>query len=255
MNEAIDAGHVWVAYQPKVDIKTGMVCGAEALARWSDPERGEIPPDEFVLAAEAQNRIVKLTNFVLSEAAAVAARIVPINPHFSVAVNLSPRALDTNSVVTTVRTVLRQHKLAARHLTVELTETAGIEESPTASASLDALRKLGVRISIDDYGTGYSTLDYMTKIPAHEIKIDKTFIQKLVHSQPNRKVVASTIDLAHNMSRTVVVEGVEDEATLDVLAKMGCDLAQGYLMGKPMREDALMARIEASRPDLRRRAG
>jgi diguanylate cyclase len=251
LNQAIDDGHVWVAYQPKIDLRTGEICGAEALARWTDPVRGEIAPDEFVIAAEKQNNIEKLTKFVLFEAVSVAARMINRQPEFSIAVNLSPRVMERREIVSAVRQVLKRGNLAAHHLTLEITETAGIEKSVQASANLRALRKMGVRIAIDDYGTGHSTLDYMTRIEADEIKIDKSFVSAMISSQPNRTVVASTITLAHDLGRTIVAEGVEDAETLDLLGALGCDQAQGYYVGKPMLEENLIKRLISGTPRAR----
>jgi diguanylate cyclase len=243
LNDAIDHGHVWVAYQPKLDLKTGQLVGAEALARWTDPQHGEVPPDEFILAAETQNRIEKLTEFVVNESLAAASRIQRRGVDFTVAVNLSPRVMEALGVVSIVCNALEKHKVTPESLTLELTETAGIEKSSRASATLMALRALGVRIAIDDYGTGYSTLDYMSKIPAQEIKIDKQFVTTMANSQPNRTIVMSTIQLAHDLGRTIVAEGVEDAETLDMLTRLGCDQAQGFFVGRPMMEAELMATL------------
>jgi diguanylate cyclase len=252
LNRAIDDGHVWVAYQPKIDVHSGRICGAEALARWTDPTRGEIAPDEFVIAAEKQNNIEKLTKFVLSEAVLVAASIVQWQPDFSIAVNLSPRVMERPEIVSTVRQTLKRGQLATNCLTLEITETASIEKSALASANLKALRKMGVRIAIDDYGTGHSTLDYMTRLEADEIKIDKSFVSAMIGSQPNRMVVASTIALAHDLGRTIVAEGVEDAETLDLLRTLGCDQAQGYHVGKPMLDERLIDLITTTSHSVRR---
>jgi diguanylate cyclase len=147
--------------------------------------------------------------------------------------------------VSLVCDTLQRHRLKPDRLILELTETTSIEKSPHAAATLAALRSLGVRISIDDYGTGFSSLEYLTRIPADEIKIDKQFLKNIVASIPDQKVVASTISLAHALGRTVVAEGVEDDAMFALLESMHCDNVQGYLIGMPMLGSDVIALISA----------
>jgi diguanylate cyclase len=234
LHDAIDAGQVWVAYQPKMDVSSGKIYGVEALARWTDPKHGEISPEDFVGAAEAQNRMEKLTSHVLDKALIFCKLASKVDPKFTVSVNISARALNDIGIVALVCDALQRHRLKPNRLTLELTETTSIEKSPQAAATLAALRSLGVLISIDDYGTGFSSLEYLTRVPADEIKIDKQFLKHIVASVPDQKVVASTISLAHALGRTVVAEGVEDHAMLSLLESMHCDKVQGYLIGMPM---------------------
>ena len=247
LDDAVDKGEVWVAYQPKFDLKQRRIVGAEALARWTHPEKGPIAASEFVAAAEAHDRIGKLTDFVLEKAIAAAVSINRKQPGFNVAVNLSARLLSDKGLVLRLRAMLARHGLPAEQLTLELTETAELANSGTALDMLASLRGLGVTIAIDDYGTGLSTLDYLKKIPASEIKIDQSFVKTMLDNRSDLVMVQSTIALAHSLGRKVVAEGVEHQGVLDALIDMGCDVAQGYVIGRPMSIESLAKRISADR--------
>ena len=247
LDEAVDKGEVWVAYQPKFDLKQRRVVGAEALARWTHPEKGPIAASEFIAAAEQHDRIGKLTDFVLENAIAGAVAINRKQPGFTVAVNLSARLLSDKGLILRLRAMLARHGLPAEQLTLELTETAELANSGTALDMLASLRGLGVTIAIDDYGTGLSTLDYLKKIPASEIKIDQSFVKSMLDNRSDLVMVQSTIALAHSLGRKVVAEGVENQSVLDALIDMGCDVAQGYVIGRPMSLDSLTKRVSADR--------
>jgi diguanylate cyclase len=247
LDEAIDRGEVWVAYQPKLDISTHRITGAEALARWSHPEKGPIAASEFVAAAEQHNRIGKLTDFVLENAVAAAAQINKRRGDFEIAVNLSARSLSDKGFTLRLSALLARHGLAPRHLTLELTETAALAGSGEGLDMIVRLRDLGINIAIDDYGTGLSTLDYLKKIPANEIKIDQSFVRGIADNRSDRLMVQSTISLAHSLGRRVVAEGVEQKDILDLLTEMECDVAQGFVIGRPMSLDALGKRIASER--------
>ena len=239
MELALENGEIWVAYQPKLDLKSKRLSGAEALVRWTHPERGSIPPDRFIPEAEAANRIAGLTAFVLDTAIRDTASLDQVDPSFGVAVNLSVRLLGTVGFVDSVAACLDRHGLDPSRLTLEVTESAEIDFSGTALATLCALRDLGVKLSIDDYGTKFSTLDYVRQLPASEIKIDQRFIRSMHMDESARIMAQSTIELAHSLGLTVVAEGVELPATMAALTDMGCDVLQGYLIGKPIRFDAM----------------
>ena len=247
LDSAIDRGEVWVAYQPKLDIATNRIVGAEALARWTHPEKGPIAASEFVAAAEQHDRIGKLTDFVLEKAIAVASAINKRDEEFEIAVNLSARLLSDKGFTLRVAALLARHGLAPEHLTLELTETAALADSGESLEMITRLRELGVRISIDDYGTGLSTLDYLKKIPASEIKIDQSFVKGMVDNRSDRLMVQSTIGLAHSLGRKVVAEGVEQREILDLLIEMDCDVAQGFAIGRPMSVESLTKRIASDR--------
>jgi len=247
LDDAIDRGEVWVAYQPKLDLATKRIVGAEALARWTHPEKGPIAASEFVAAAEQHNRIGKLTDFVLEKAVSAAALINKRGTEFEIAVNLSARLLSDKGFTLRLSALLARHSLPARHLTLELTETAALAGSGDGLDMISRLRDLGVNIAIDDYGTGLSTLDYLKKIPANEIKIDQSFVKGMTDNRSDRLMVQSTIGLAHSLGRRVVAEGVEHRDILDLLIEMGCDIAQGFAVGRPMSIDSLTKRLSTDR--------
>jgi EAL domain-containing protein (putative c-di-GMP-specific phosphodiesterase class I) len=246
LDDAIDNGQVWVAYQPQLDLRNHRIRGAEALARWTHPEKGPISPVEFIAAAEQNDRIEKLTMFVLDKAVEAASRINKEHGPFDMAVNLSARMLGDKSLPSRVRKVLDRHGLDPARLTLELTETAALANGADTSP-LFGLKDLGVRISIDDYGTGLSTLDYLKKVPASEIKIDQSFVKAMREHRSDLVMVQSTIALAHSLGRTVVAEGVENREILDMLVAMKCEVAQGFVIGRPCSLNDLAKRLTGER--------
>ena len=247
LDEAIDRGEVWVAYQPKLDVGTRRIVGAEALARWTHPEKGPIAATEVVAAAEQHDRIGKLTDFVLEKAVAAGVQMNKRIPDFDIAVNLSARLLSDKGFTLRLSALLARHGLAPNHLTLELTETAALADTGEGLDMINRLRDLGVNIAIDDYGTGQSTLDYLKKIPANEIKIDQSFVKGIVDNRSDRLMVQSTISLAHSLGRKVVAEGVEHRDILDALVDLECDVAQGFAIGRPMSLESLSKRISHRR--------
>ncbi|MDQ3074607.1 MAG: EAL domain-containing protein [Pseudomonadota bacterium] len=247
LDQAIENGEVWVAFQPQLDLGSDRIRGAEALARWTHPEKGPISPSEFVSAAEQGGRIEKLTMFVLEQAIAAAARFNREGQPFDIAVNLSARMLSMKSLPIEVCALLARHGLDAQRLTLELTETAALAGDGSDLAPLIKLRDLGIRLSIDDYGTGLSTLEYLKKVPASEIKIDQSFIKAMRENRSDAVMVQSTIALAHSLGRTVVAEGVETQQSLDMLRTLGCDTAQGFLIGRPTSAKGLLRRLQDER--------
>lgn len=247
LDRAIDNGDLWVAFQPKLDLATDRIIGAEALARWDHPERGAVSPADFVLAAEQSGRIGKLTDYVLSHSIAAAALLNEGGDGINIAVNLSARLINGIRLTETVSALLAKYRIPGSCLTLEITETAALAGAGRDLEILKELRGMGVKLSIDDYGTGLSTLDYMKRIPASEIKIDKSFIQAIDRSRSDRLMVHSTIQLAHSLGQKVVAEGVERTETLEILKQLGCDIAQGYLIGRPEPLDALERRVTDQR--------
>ncbi|URW74830.1 EAL domain-containing protein [Sphingomonas donggukensis] len=246
LDAAIDSGEVWVAYQPQLDVASGRISGAEALVRWSHPEKGEVSPMEFVLAAEQGNRIDKLTEFVLSDAIKTAASFAARGETFDIAVNISARLLEKPGLIGTVRRLLDESRLPPERLTLEVTESAAMTSGRASIRTLEEIGSVGINVSIDDYGTGFSTLEYFKKIPATEVKIDKSFVNLLDRNASDRLMVRSTIELAHSLGRIVVAEGVETDEILAELVKLGCDRIQGYLIGRPMKV-AQLVRLIADR--------
>lgn len=234
MDEGMRNGDIWVAYQPKVDVLTGEVKGAEALIRWTHPERGHIRPDQFILFAEQQNRIEDLTYWVLSQALAAAREFEKSIPGFEISVNLSAQMLDRPDLVDRIAGLVLAAGISPAQVTLEITETAKSRDVPAARDNLVALRQAGMKISIDDFGMGQSPLLYLSQMPNDEIKIDMTFVSNMVSNPTNRHIVESTIELAHRLDRIAVAEGIEDAPTLALLRSMGCDVAQGYHLGRPV---------------------
>jgi EAL domain-containing protein (putative c-di-GMP-specific phosphodiesterase class I)/CHASE2 domain-containing sensor protein len=234
LDAALLAGHVWNAYQPKMDIATGRIVGVETLVRWDHPERGPIAPDRFIPQVEAQGRASDLTLAVLGRALEDAARWRAQDIHLDIAVNISATLLLDASFA-----ILLEREIAAAHLpsgciTLEVTESAAMKDSEQAIAALNSWRALGLKISIDDYGTGQSSLAYLQNLPATELKIDKSFVVDLAANDRNAIMVRSTIAMAHELGMNVVAEGIEDADCLARLRAMGCDTAQGWHIGKPM---------------------
>jgi EAL domain-containing protein (putative c-di-GMP-specific phosphodiesterase class I) len=234
LDRALAAGDVWVAYQPKLDIASGRVTAAEALVRWRHPERGPIPPDAFIPALEASGRILDLTLFVLRRAARDAAGWRAAGTPINVAVNVSALLTADAAFLAAVDALLEQGVIVPGMLTLEVTESATLADPERAIAALERIASRGIKLSIDDYGTGQSTLTYLKRLPAREIKIDKSFVLGLEGNRGDQAMVRSTIELAHELGYAVVAEGVETAAVLDMLAAMGCDTGQGWHIGKPV---------------------
>jgi EAL domain-containing protein (putative c-di-GMP-specific phosphodiesterase class I)/CHASE2 domain-containing sensor protein len=247
LDSAIDTGQVWVAFQPQLELATGQIIGCEALARWTHPEKGPIAAMEFVTAAEQHDRIGKLTDFVFDTALAAGAELNRKSPGFFMSVNLSAKLLNDRGLRLRIAAALARHSFPANQLIVELTETAELGSSGAAIDVLASIRDLGVTISIDDYGTGLSTLEYLKKVPATEIKIDQSFVMALTESRSDRLMVESTIALAHSLGRRVVAEGVQQRDVLEMLTAMNCDIAQGFVIGRPMSLESLLKRISGNR--------
>lgn len=243
LDGAMESGDLWVAYQPKINLASRSVVGAEALVRWTHPERGPIPPLEFIPLAEQNGRIAGLTHFVLERAIRAAAFINRSGFEFGISVNLSAKLLSDHGIDERVVEILERHRLPPERLTLEVTETAALASGGNDLEALHRLRAMGVLVSIDDYGTGLSTLEYMRRIPATEIKIDRSFVQSIYKNHSDKLMVNSTIQLAHSLGQKVVGEGVEDAQTLEALAYMGCDEAQGYFLGRPVPYRSLVRQL------------
>ncbi len=241
LDGAIASDQIWVAYQPKADIKSGAITGVEALVRWNHPTRGAIAPDHFIPTIEQAGRMLDLTLFVLRSAVRDLERWRRAGHDISVAVNLSASLLEDDNLVALVADELAGASFDPGALTLEITESAAMAKPDHAVRVMAALRALGVQLSIDDYGTGQSTLTYLKRLPATEIKIDRSFVQDLVDSRPDQILVRSTIALAHDLGFKTVAEGVENAACLALLGELGCDTAQGWHIGRPMPFGDLLA--------------
>ena len=244
LDTAIDYDQLSVAYQPQVHLRSGRIVGAEALVRWTHPTRGVIPPDDFILAAERHNRLKRLTEFVLERAMRDTLRILAQHPDFRVAVNISASLLNGPWVVDTVGNLLGATGMSARNLTIEITETAPLQDRNFAQSTMAELREMGVYISIDDYGSGNATIDYIKSLPFDEIKLDKKFISQIISSKEDRLLIKSTVDMVHGLSKSIVAEGIENTESMDFLVKLGCDIGQGYFVGRPMKFSDFQAYVD-----------
>jgi diguanylate cyclase (GGDEF)-like protein len=245
LRRAIDARQLHLHYQPKYELVGGRICGVEALVRWDHPERGPIPPSEFVPLAEHTGLIRPMTDWVLDEALAQVARWQARGHVVPVAVNLSPRSLLDAELPDQVAGLLDRHGLSPRMLCLEITESVIMEDPDRALAGLRTLHEMGIRLAIDDFGTGYSSLAYLKQLPVAELKIDRSFVMNMAASEDDAIIVRSTIDLGHNLGLEVVAEGVEDERTLAILTGLACDAAQGYHLSRPLPADAVTAMLGA----------
>jgi diguanylate cyclase (GGDEF)-like protein/PAS domain S-box-containing protein len=234
LREAIDTGGLALHYQPKAHVRTGCTEHVEALLRWEHPEKGFIPPDQFIPLAEHAGLMKSLSSWVLNEALRQCHLWHEEGCDISVAVNLSARNLHDTELVEAVEELLDRWSLEPAWLQLEITEGALMIDPIRAMATLTRLHEMGVWISIDDFGTGYSSLGYLKRLPAHQLKIDKSFVLEMATNEDDAFIVRSVIDLAHSLGLEVVAEGVENQQTWDLLAAMGCDLAQGYHLSRPL---------------------
>jgi EAL domain-containing protein (putative c-di-GMP-specific phosphodiesterase class I) len=234
LRQAIADGELTMHVQPQVDLMTGTVACVEALARWNRPEHGFVPPDEFIPLAERTGLIRPLTDFILEKAIAACAAWQNVAPGIAVAVNLSARSLRDDGLDEQVDRLLRRHNLPARLLTLEITESSVMADPASTLGLLHRLRMLGVRLSIDDFGTGYSSLSYLRRLPVQEVKVDRSFVQRMHVESEDAAIVRSIVELARTLGLKVVAEGVEETPTYELLEATGCDFAQGYLISRPM---------------------
>ena len=247
LRRALARGEMLVVYQPIVDLDTGTAVGAEALLRWRHPERGDVPPDVFIPVAEESGAIVDIGAWVLETALAEVAPHVPADraAPFTLAVNLSPRQLEDPTLVARVQGALRRHGWPAEQLCLELTETALTDDLDLALGVLVRLRATGARIAVDDFGTGYSSLTHLQALPIDSIKIDRSFVQGLGdHRGSERSTIARCVlGIAGAMDLEAVAEGVETQAQLEALRRLGCRRGQGYLFSVPVPADVLEAAV------------
>ncbi len=239
MDNAMREGHITVYYQPKLDLRSNTITCAEALVRWEHPTRGMLPPDSFIPLAEESGRIEDLTLHVIRTTIEDLRAWCAQDLVLGAAVNISARLLSTPSFVERTEALLSNLGVPASRLTFEVTESAELEDPEASIAALNRFRDRGIKISMDDYGTGQSTLSYLKTLPISELKIDRCFVQHAHKDRGDAMLVRSTIQLAHELGLKVVCEGIEDAECLEFLRGIECDYAQGYFVGKPMTVEAL----------------
>jgi diguanylate cyclase (GGDEF)-like protein len=240
LRRAVDNDELRLFLQPKVALATGALVGAEALVRWQHPQRGLVPPMQFIPFAEQTGFVRQLTLWVFEETA----RSLPVLAELGierVSINLSTRDLMDGELPDKLEAILQRHGVRAEAFCLEITESAIMDDPARAEATLNRLAARGYKLSIDDFGTGYSSLAYLKRLPVQELKIDKSFVMGMEREEGDAKIVRSTIDLAHNLGLSVVAEGVENAAIQQRLAEQGCDEAQGYHLSRPVPLAALQA--------------
>ena len=230
-------------YQPKLDLRSSRVTGLEALVRWRHPEHGLLQPQSFVPLIEQTALVGPLARYVIDEALRQLVSWARRGIGLDVSVNLSARNLLDPGLSEQIAEVLAAHRVPARRLTVEVTESAAMLDPERAVAVLEALRIAGVGVSVDDFGTGNASIEYLAALPATEIKIDRSFITPITEDVRADAIVRSTVDLAHNLGMSVVAEGIETEAAMQRVGALGCDAGQGYFISRPLPADELTVRL------------
>lgn len=233
LKQAIPAGELELHFQPKMNLKSKQITHVEALVRWQHPNLGMIPPDSFIHIAEQTGQIKALTRWVFTTALAQFNTWQTLGLNLNIAVNISAENLKETDFHQFICQALMGANVPPEKVTLEVTESSVVENPESAIKLLSQFKNHGFKISIDDYGTGYSSLAQLKQLPVHELKIDKSFVQRLEVDHDDQIIVRSTIELAHNMGLYVVAEGIEDEFSLNWLAEHGCELAQGYYISKP----------------------
>ena len=259
LDEALRSRNIAVLYQPKLNLVTRRIDAVEALVRWNHPERGLLPPDCFIPLFEERGRLDELTLAVLAQALADAQGWQLRGLRIGVAVNISAALLNSDTFEARALALVARSGLPQGQVTFEVTESAQFEDTDVAIATLNRFRAAGIRISMDDYGTGQSALNYLKLLPLSELKIDRMFVAQAHADKGDAMLVRSTVQLAHELGLKVVAEGIEERACLEFLAQIGCDYAQGYFVGRPLAADdlaglAAASMAEAPRPVLVRAA-
>ena len=243
LRRAIERQELVLHYQPKVDVATGRVVGAEALLRWISPELGLVPPDRFISVAEDCGLIIEMGDWVLQTACAQMARWrAEGHGELTVAINVSRHEVAAGHLLHSVSAALQRHGVAPGQLVIELTESMLMDPGGDTRAQLDALRALGVKLSIDDFGTGYSSMNYLKRFPLDELKIDKSFVDGIPGDRTNSAIVQAMVVLSRSLGMSVVAEGVETAEQLEALRELGCNTFQGYLCSRPLPAEQFIRR-------------
>ena len=238
LRDAIESEALEAYFQPKVSVDSGSIVGAEALVGWIHPVRGVVSPDDFIPVAEQTGLIRELTYLVLRQSIEQARRCADLGFPISISVNVSARTLHDLALGSRIGELLERYEVPPSNLIVEITESTVMANVKASILALEELRRIGVRLSLDDYGTGHSSLAQLQRLPLDELKIGKTFITNLGTVDRDAMIAASTVDLARRLGLTCVAEGVETAETLRCLHEIGCDLAQGYYFSRPLRRES-----------------
>ncbi len=248
LQDAVVNGELWVAYQPKMDCRTSTVTQCEALMRWRHPSLGFVPPDEFIGLAERSGSIRMLSQWLLEHVCAQLETWQKQGHYLSVAINLSASDVVDQRLALRLAELFECYQLAPESLSIEVTESAVMQDVDAAMGTLLELHRLGIRIAIDDYGTGYSSLAQIKRLPVDTLKIDKSFVQAIDTQKDDLTIVRSTIEMGHSLGLEVVAEGVESRTSADLLSTLGCDYLQGYWLAKPMGSAQLTEWLDSFTP-------
>ncbi|MDW3176512.1 MAG: bifunctional diguanylate cyclase/phosphodiesterase [Acidimicrobiia bacterium] len=243
LREALQNGEFAIFWQPKVELSSGLVVGAEALVRWNHPELGVVGPDAFIATAERAGLIDELSDWILCQAIDEARALAETSPNFSAAVNLSATQMERRDMVSTITDALDKHQLEARHLIIELTESVLADRA--VIDQLRSLRAAGIRVAIDDFGTGYSSLAYVQQLPVGIVKVDRAFLEGLTADGEGAPILSAAVAMAHALDMTATVEGVETAAQLAGLRALNVDWGQGYLFAEPAPQANLLELIKS----------
>lgn len=231
---AIESDSLMLFFQPQIDLDTSAVVGAEALIRWRHETHGFVPPDEFIPLAEQSGLIRPLTEWVFNKALETDGQLQKLGHDLRLSINISVKNIAEANFVKDKLEQFKDKGVAPKRIVFEMTESIMMDDIDTAMDVLNSLSAQGVMLSIDDFGTGHSSLSYLTRLPVQELKIDRSFVSDMLERPENQKIVEMTVNLAHTLGLSVVAEGIEDEATLDHLRLLSCDVAQGYHIARPM---------------------
>jgi len=243
LDGAAARGEMLAHFQPQIDVNTGRIVAVEALARWRHPELGFVSPEVFIPLAEDSDLIGEIGNFMMDEGARCAAEWNSGSHRVDVAVNVSPRQLVTLDFLDHLQSDLTRYDLPAENLIIEITESLPVTEVPAVNTRLLELRAIGLGISVDDFGTGHTSIDQLHTLPLTEVKIDQSLVRGIDNS---RELIEEVISVAHDRGMRVVAEGVETEEHFAFVRELGCDRAQGYYFGRPM-EESEITRLLAAR--------
>ena len=244
LRTAIDTAQLGVVYQPQIDLVTGQMVAVEALIRWNHPVHGSVPPDSFIPLAENSGLIAELTSYVLDTALTELARWRAAGHCLRLSVNLSARHLSDLALPPQVTAALARHHIPPAALVLEVTETGILSDPARADVVIGELRALGVTISVDDYGTGNASLSYLKRMEIDELKVDRSFVSNMEHDHHDFVIVKSTIALARDLGLRIVAEGIEDEETAVALRELGCEIGQGYHLGRPTTPEQILIRLQ-----------
>jgi EAL domain-containing protein (putative c-di-GMP-specific phosphodiesterase class I) len=239
--DALEQNRLELYYQPKISLKTGKPEHAEALLRWHSPEHGQIPPDQIIPILERAGKMMLLSKWLINTALRQANDWPREQGIIGVAINIPANIIHDRTLRDIVEDAIKIWGIKPELLTLEITESAVIQDQQSSYNNLSHLKQAGIKISIDDFGTGYSSLEYFKSIPADELKIDKSFVLNVLKKVADKNIVQLIIDLAHKFDLNVVAEGIEEKETLELLRTLDCDFAQGYHIARPMSQTKFIA--------------